>query len=95
MVAGGKTKDNWLKTADLLDLSPYLKKGLTVRDKNGMLVPLTSQWRSASPMCSPRANFAMIALKDYVYAIGGIEAKDRQIAHKPVLSQHACERYTP
>lgn len=93
-IAGGKTKESWLNTTELLDLSPYLRKGLTTKDRTGRVVPLTSQWRNGPPMKSKRANFAMVSFKDCVYVVGGIEGKDASEKHRPVLSHHTCERYT-
>ena len=85
-VAGGKTKEQWLNSVEMLDLTPYLKKGLKVKDSDGMLKPLTSQWRNGPPMMSKRANFALVAVKDAVYAIGGIEGRDAMEKHRPMMS---------
>lgn len=93
-VAGGKTKDDWLNSTELLDLSPYFKKGLTVRDAEGIVKPLTTDWRQGAPMLAARANFALIAIKDQVYALGGIEGRDSNESHRPVLSHIVCERYS-
>ena len=41
-VVGGKTKQEWLNSTELLDLSPYFKKGLTFKDSDGIIKPLTT-----------------------------------------------------
>lgn len=95
MVAGGKTKEAWLNSTELLDLTPYFKKGLTMKDAEGIVRPLTSDWRQGAPMLSARANFAMLAIGVFVYVIGGIEGKDANETHRPVMSKEVCERYHP
>jgi len=37
----------------------------------------------------------MLAIGVFVYAIGGIEGKDANEAHRPVMSKEVCERYHP
>ena len=49
-VAGGKTKESWLASTEKLDLTPYFKKGLTVRNKEGILESLKSSWVESAPM---------------------------------------------
>lgn len=92
-VAGGKNKQNWLASTEKLDLTPYFKKGLTVRNKEGIVESLQSTWVQTAPMLSARANFAMVAIKDSVYAIGGIAGRQSAEAHRALLS-NPVERYT-
>jgi N-acetylneuraminic acid mutarotase len=56
---------------------------------------MRTEWREGAPMVCARSNFALVAFKDAVYAVGGIAARDQFEGHRPVLSQYACERYTP
>ena len=47
-------------------------------------------------MSTARANFAMIALQNFVYVYGGISgAGEGETAHHPVLADPIIERYTP
>lgn len=92
-VAGGKTKESWLASAEKLDLTPYFKKGLTVRNKDGIVESMQSNWVESAPMLSARANFALVAQKDSVYVIGGIAGRQTTESHRPVMS-NTVERYT-
>ena len=92
-VAGGKTREEWLNSTEMLDLTPYLRTGVKVKNSEGILVPMTSEWRSGPPMLNRRANFALVPMKDAIYAIGGIEGRDAKVKHRPQMSQQVCERY--
>ena len=48
---------------------------MTVKDKDGFVKRLESEWKEMAPMLSARANFAMIVLKEFVYVYGGISGK--------------------
>lgn len=47
-------------------------------------------------MRSPRSNFALIALSNYVYVYGGISgASTGDAAHHPTIAMPLIERYMP
>ncbi len=72
-VAGGKSEvRNWHNTMWSLDLLPYFKTGLKVTKEDGTTSALTSDWQTMAPMQSARSNFALLALRNYIYAYGGI-----------------------
>ena len=72
-VAGGKSGPrSWENTVWSLDLLPYFKTGLKRTAEDGTMEALTSEWQTCAPMQSARSNFAMVALKNYIYVYGGI-----------------------
>jgi len=94
-VAGGKSSPRtWHDTVWSLDLLPYFKTGLKRTKEDGTTENLTSEWQTCASMQSARSNFAMIALRNYIYVYGGVSgagASDRP--HAPVLSSVVIERY--
>ena len=72
-VAGGKSDSrSWHNTVWSLDLLPYFKTGLKRTREDGTTEALTTEWQKCAPMQSARSNFAMIALRNYIYVFGGI-----------------------
>lgn len=72
-VAGGKggVRD-WKNTVWSLDLLPYFKTGVMKTNEDGTTQKVTSQWQTCAPMACARSNFAMVALRNYIYVYGGI-----------------------
>lgn len=95
-VAGGKsTNVNWHNTMWSLDLLPYFKTGLKKTKEDGTVEALTSDWEVCKPMASARSNFAMIALKHFIYVYGGISGSGTaDKSHHPVLAEATIECYT-
>jgi len=78
-----------------LDLLPYFKTGLKKTKEDGTTEALTSQWENCAPMASARSNFAMIALKNYIYVYGGISGcGENEMSHHPILASSVVECYT-
>jgi hypothetical protein len=72
-VVGGKNGPReWHNTVWSLDLLPYFKTGLKVTKEDGTTAALTSEWQTCTPMQNARSNFALIGLRNYLYAYGGI-----------------------
>jgi hypothetical protein len=77
-----------------LDLLPYFKTGLKVTKEDGTTAALTSEWKTCESMQNARSNFAALALRNYIYAYGGISgAGTGQSGHHPMLSEVLIERY--
>ena len=97
VVAGGKSHPrSWHNTVWRLDLLPYFKTGLKRTKADGTTESLTSDWQVCAPMQSARSNFAMIALRNYIYVYGGISGaeSDANRLHHPILAEALVERYT-
>jgi len=94
-VAGGKKSPrNWNDNMWCLDLLPYFRTGLKKTNQDGTTTNLTSEWQSMAPMQSARSNFAMIAMKNFIYVYGGISgAGTGESLHVPTLSAVVIERY--
>ena len=73
LIMGGKDSNrSWLKSVETLDLLPYFKTGVMKKNEDGTVEKMTSTWKNCQDMKSARANFAMIALQNFVYVYGGI-----------------------
>lgn len=73
---------------------PYFMTGLKVTKEDGTTVAMTSEWKTCESMQNARSNFAALALRNYIYAYGGISgAGSGQSTHHPVLSEVLIERY--
>lgn len=97
MVLGGKTsKEGWTASVESLGLLPYFRPGTMVKNSKGAMEPASSEWEEAAPMLTPRANFACLALKNFVYVFGGIMGPSEAGAegHNPILAA-PIERYMP
>ena len=94
-VAGGKKSPrSWENNMWCLDLLPYFKTGLKKTNAEGKTVDLTSEWQVCASMQSARSNFAMIALRNFIYVYGGISGSGTgENLHHPVLSAVVIERY--
>ena len=94
-VAGGKKSPrSWENNLWSLDLLPYFKTGLKTTNAEGKTVDMTSEWQTCAPMQSSRSNFAMIALKNFIYVYGGVSgAGSGETVHHPQLSAIVIERY--
>lgn len=94
-VAGGKSSPRtWHNTMWSLDLLPYFKTGLKRTNEDGTTENLTSEWQECAQMQSARSNFAMIALRNYIYVYGGISGSGTgSQSHHPILSEVVIERY--
>ncbi len=97
IVAGGKSNSrSWHNTVWSLDLLPYFKTGLKKRRDDGTTESLTSAWQVCAPMQSARSNFAMIALRNYIYVYGGVSGAESAAGreHYPEIASVLVERYT-
>ena len=100
-MAGGKlinserNEESWLNTVEILDLLPYFKQQVMSTGTDGIVKQKESQWKEVAPMLSARSNFALLALKDFVYVYGGISGKGSGTnSHRPNLVTNIIERYT-
>lgn len=94
-VAGGKRDArSWIPDVQCLDLLPYFRTGIVKTTDQGRTEAVQSQWKDCAPMSAPRANFALIALKNMIYAYGGISGSDSGAkSHYPTLADPIVERY--
>lgn len=95
-VVGGKSGvRDWHSTVWSLDLLPYFKTGVMKTNEDGTTERVTSQWQTCAPMTCARSNFAMIALRNYIYVYGGVSgAGEGAQCHNPKLAEIIVERYT-
>lgn len=97
LVIGGKTdKATWTETVTALNLLPWFRPGTMTKDPNGSSVALQTDWEDCAPMNHKRANFACLAMKNFVYVFGGISGLGKGVGeeHYPMMAA-PIERFMP